>query len=661
VDDFALKQSSASSKVQETVLEEQIRQQRRKILKGIASGLGSVCLLVAVIVGGFFVYRTYVIPPSPTPEEKPTQVAQNTSETSLLSEGEGQQGPEGVSQKEEKIADTAPDSEVLIVSVSDPYLKRFAREGTVGLYFSVADKRGQPVDRLGPEDVEVWEDEKKVKLVDFRGEEQGKPVDIVVVFDITESMQPFIDGMKEATIDFADRLAKANRDYRLGLVTFEDYVIRDETAFTRSAREFKSWVGALQASGGGDIPEDSLDGLVVASRFPFRPEAQAVVILITDAPNHFRGDGSDKTYGHEVTQQTADAVIADLKKANLSVFAIAPAPFTAPDLHKIAKETGGRHYNILSEGRRFPELIKEIGRSLASQHFLTYQSPRPVEVGTRRQITLKVTYQNREGAVQVVYQVPSKESNKASAEEAERLALIQERSKKPLELVTVRFLNTGKDGKRLSGPADAFAASQLRFVAWEAVFSNRLSGLTPAYHRVEATYYAPDGQSLGTVQDAKEVAAESKEVTFTGRLGNASGGAFALGTYRVDFYVNGWPLSSKTFTVDDDRNATPLLRHHVGSMIGLVARREVPLEINFRPQGDGGLRGDLIIHEPGYSVAQLEGRLDGNQIEFRSSIGPKTYHFQGWRDGDRLSGTYRVSPSGGKGQWSVKIIGGPPS
>jgi len=25
-------------------------------------------------------------------------------------------------------------------------------------------------------------------------------------------------------------------------------------------------------------------------------------------------------------------------------------------------------------------------------------------------------------------------------------------------------------------------------------------------------------------------------------------------------------------------------------MIGLVAGREVPLEINFRPQGDGGLR-----------------------------------------------------------------------
>ncbi len=264
-------------------------------------------------------------------------------------------------------------ADTFVVSLTNPRLENFTNGGAVGLYFSATDLRGQPVGQLSPEHVEVQEDGQKVQIVDFRGEEQGRPVDIVVVFDITESMGPFIDGMKEATIDFADRLAKANRDYRLGLVTFEDYVVRQDTVFTRSAREFKSWVGALQAAGGGDIPEDSLDALVVASRFPFRPEAQAVVILITDAPNHFRGDGSEKNnpYGREVTQLMADDVIAELKKANLSVFAIAPPPFVAPDLHKIAQATGGRHYNIVSEGRRFPELIGEIGRSLASQYFLT--------------------------------------------------------------------------------------------------------------------------------------------------------------------------------------------------------------------------------------------------------------------------------------------------
>ena len=295
----------------------------------------------------------------------------------------------------------------VVVSVTNPQLENFTNGGAVGLYFSATDLRGQPIGQLTPEHVTVREDGQDTQIIDFRGEQHGRPVDIVVVFDVTESMGPFIDGMKEAAIDFADRLAKANRDYRLGLVTFEDYVIRDEREFTRSAREFKSWVGALRPAGGGDIPENSLDAMLLASRFPFRPDAQAVLILITDAPNHTRGDGSEKNnpYGREVTQLSGAEVLAEIKKANLNVYAISPPPFMAPDLHRIAKESAGRHYNIVSEGERFPELIGEIGRSLASQYFLTYTSPRPVEDGAERQVVLTLQHPNGEGEASVSYQV----------------------------------------------------------------------------------------------------------------------------------------------------------------------------------------------------------------------------------------------------------------
>ncbi|MGE0683825.1 MAG: FHA domain-containing protein [Candidatus Binatia bacterium] len=295
--------------------------------------------------------------------------------------------------------------EPAVISLANPRLENFANGGAVGLYFGVTDMQGQPIGQLSPDDLEVQEDGTKAAIIDFRGESQGRPIDIVVVFDVTESMQPYIEAMKEVTIDFADQLAKANRDYRLGLVTFEDYVIRDEPVFTRSAREFKSWIGALQAGGGGDIPEDSLDALVVASRFPFRPEAQGVVILITDAPNHYQGDGSEKTYNREVTHLTASDVLAELKNVNLTVFALAPPPFEAPDLYRIAKETGGRHYNRASESNRLPSIINEIGRSLASQYFLTYTSPKPIEDGTKREIALKVNFKEREGEARVSYQV----------------------------------------------------------------------------------------------------------------------------------------------------------------------------------------------------------------------------------------------------------------
>ena len=131
-----------------------------------------------------------------------------------------------------------------MVSLANPRLENFANGGAVGLYFGVTDPQGKPIGQLSPDDLEVQEDGQKATIIDFRGESQGRPIDIVVVFDVTESMQPYIEAMKEVAIDFADQLAKANRDYRLGLVTFEDYVMRDEPVFTRSAREFKSWVGA---------------------------------------------------------------------------------------------------------------------------------------------------------------------------------------------------------------------------------------------------------------------------------------------------------------------------------------------------------------------------------------------------------------------------------
>src|SRR5262249_15820381 len=84
------------------------------------------------------------------------------------------------------------------------------------------------------------------------------------------------------------------------------------------------------------------------------------------------------------------------------------------------------------------------------------------------------------------------EEIKPQTEDAKRQTLLQERSKKPLELVNLRFLNISKEGKQLSPAGNAFPASQVRFVVWEAQFRNRLRGLAPAYHRVEATYYGPN-------------------------------------------------------------------------------------------------------------------------------------------------------------------------
>ena len=255
----------------------------------------------------------------------------------------------------------------------------------------------------------------------------------------------------------------------------------------------------------------------------------------------------------------------------------------------------------------------------------------------------------------VIGPTPEEERARRAAEE-KRLALIQERSKEPLSLVSVRFFNTAKDGSRLSQSASSFGASKLRFVAWEADFQNQLHDLLPSYHRVTATYYAPNGQIIGTVEEGKEVSDKVEKVTFTARIGNASGSAFSPGDYKVDFYVNGYPLSPEKFTVTDDRDLAHILNSHQGSILGLGPEREVPLEVHFQPHSNGVLRGNLVIHATGFGAASLEGSLQDNNIDFQSRIGNRDYHFRGWREENRLSGTYSVGSSESvSGHWSLQL------
>jgi hypothetical protein len=322
------------------------------------------------------------------------------------------------------IAEAAAADASLHVTVGNPGLAHFDSDGAVELDFGLTNEDGQPVGNLTVSNVEVYENGEQAKILDFRGVGQGRPVDIVFVLDITESMQPYIDAVKQNIIQFVNDLASNNRDYRLGLVTFEDYVVSAypdcncayRNQMTSDVHQFIGWVGSLHAGGGGDIPEDQLDALDYAAKFPFRPDAQGIVIIVTDAPPHHDGDGSENTQhdqafwdhhqrGVEVTSLTGDKVAATMQKNGLTLYAVAPPPFIAPEYEEIVQATHGKLFNIVSEEDRFPELVREIGHSIATEYSLTYQTPRPIEDGTKRDVELRVNYNGEGGIADTSYQV----------------------------------------------------------------------------------------------------------------------------------------------------------------------------------------------------------------------------------------------------------------
>jgi hypothetical protein len=318
---------------------------------------------------------------------------------------------------------TAADAS-LKITTGNPGLEHFDADGGVQLDFGLTDQNGNPVGNLRPDNVKVFEDGKEAKILDFRGVGQGRPVDIVFVLDVTESMQPYIDAVKQNVISFAQDLQSNSRDYRLGLVTFEDYVVSAypdcncayRNSFTSDVKQFTDWVGTLHAGGGGDIPEDQLDALAYAAKFPFRPEAEGIIIIVTDAPPHHDGDGSadsahdqafwdHHTRGQQVTDLTGTKVAEQLKKNGLTLYAVVPPPFIAPEYQEIVDATHGRSYNIITEEGRFPSLVREIGHSIATEYSLTYRTPRPIEDGTNRSVQLKIDYNGTGGEADTSYQV----------------------------------------------------------------------------------------------------------------------------------------------------------------------------------------------------------------------------------------------------------------
>ncbi|HTY55543.1 MAG TPA: hypothetical protein VMB26_10105, partial [Candidatus Binataceae bacterium] len=274
------------------------------------------------------------------------------------------------------------------------------------------------------------------------------------------------------------------------------------------------------------------------------------------------------------------------------------------------------------------------------------------------------------------------EENKKE-EDQKRLAMIEDRQRRPLELAGIHFHNTTKTGTALGPAADTFDASKVLFVDWQVSFKNRLYGLEANQYRVDAAFVAPDGRTLGGVDDVRSVPQNAKSVIFSGRVGNSAGGAFLPGTYSVNFYLNGQYFAQRKFTVlasagpapgfatygsssssgsssggggggsGNSSFDTPTLAN--GNISGLAGKDNIRMEMRLRPQPNGFLHGELLIHEPGYGLTPIDGFIRGDHLEFQVPYGTSTLYFEGERRHQSLSGSFQSEPSGGKGSWSARI------
>lgn len=123
---------------------------------------------------------------------------------------------------------------------------------------------------------------------------RGNDVDIVFVVDTTGSMGGVIGSVRNNLTAIVDNLAGSTRSFRVGVVSYRDFVDRTgnsndypsrvDTPLTSDRDAIAAAISSLTASGGGDYRESVLSGMNTGLGLSWRAGVTKVMVVIGDAP-----------------------------------------------------------------------------------------------------------------------------------------------------------------------------------------------------------------------------------------------------------------------------------------------------------------------------------------------------------------------------------------
>jgi outer membrane protein OmpA-like peptidoglycan-associated protein len=221
------------------------------------------------------------------------------------------------------------------------------------------------LDTLQPSTLHVMENDirRPVTRINKIDVNERVPVDFMFILDVTGTMQPYINGVRNNIEMFVQNLAKRGIDYQLGLVLYSDVV---EAIYepTDSIGKFLGWMAKIQAFGGFDEKENALQALHDASRARFRPAANRVAVLVSDAGFHQVGErGSGRT------RFNTESIIQHLNEQKMRVFCIVPA--NIKPYQRIAEATRGTSFDL---NQSFSKILDLYSQRLTNLYTIFYKS-----------------------------------------------------------------------------------------------------------------------------------------------------------------------------------------------------------------------------------------------------------------------------------------------
>jgi outer membrane protein OmpA-like peptidoglycan-associated protein/Mg-chelatase subunit ChlD len=252
--------------------------------------------------------------------------------------------------------------EAIVINIRNVDISQFPE---INVIVEAYNKYGEPIDTLLIENMHVLENnvEKKILSVKKISVKERVPVDFVFIIDKTGSMQSHIDAVRNNITEFTTSLIRRGIDYRIGLILFTDDV-EEVYQPTEKVKDFLDWLAPVRAIGGRDEKENALEAILRAISLTYRPAADKVIVLITDAPYHQIGED-----GHGITGQTTKSIINLMKMNDFRVFSIVPKKLR--EYADISGLTKGNIYDI-----EFPveKILDNFSNQLTNLYALRYRS-----------------------------------------------------------------------------------------------------------------------------------------------------------------------------------------------------------------------------------------------------------------------------------------------
>ncbi|HOC99607.1 MAG TPA: OmpA family protein [Myxococcota bacterium] len=165
--------------------------------------------------------------------------------------------------------------------------------GDIDVYVDVRDKKGNRVSGLTRDAFRLFLGSLNVEIIDFWGMEDDRPLDIMFAIDMSGSMSPEKQAVRDAVAHFASVLDFRGRDARLGIVSFSDEVI-DKQGFSSDSNKFIGWMNSLMSTTVGGAGEDGVQAMMDSIGMLRSSPGERVVIFLSDEPLQVNSGGLER-------------------------------------------------------------------------------------------------------------------------------------------------------------------------------------------------------------------------------------------------------------------------------------------------------------------------------------------------------------------------------